>query len=89
MSGAAHLIAEYKDWPPLFSTQQLSENKVPVYAAAYKDDMYVDYEYSLETAKAIKGCKVWTTNVMFHDALREKMDEVLRQLFALREDVID
>ena len=49
----------------------------------------MDFELSVETARKIKECKVFTTNVMFHDALRSKMDEVVRQAFALRDDVID
>ena len=51
--------------------------------------MYVDSGFAMETAKKIKGCKVFTTNVMFHDAIRSKMDEVVRSLFALRDDVVD
>lgn len=51
--------------------------------------MYVDYDYSRETAAKIKGCKVFSTNVMYHNAVRDKADEVIKQLFALRDDVID
>lgn len=51
--------------------------------------MYVDYDFSRDTASKIKGCKLFTTNVMYHDAVREKADEVMKQLFALRDDVID
>ena len=82
-------IASDDSWPALFDTDQLAKNTVPVYAAAYTDDMYVDFEFSQETARAIKGCKLWVTNVMYHDAIRERMDEVMKQLFALRDDVID
>ena len=85
----AEKVAADSSWPALFDPAQLAKNEVPVYAAAYTNDMYVDFEYSQETAKAIKGCKLWITNVMYHDAIREKMDEVMRQLFALRDDVID
>ena len=49
----------------------------------------MDFELSMETARKIQGCKVFTTNVMFHDALRSKMDEVVKQAFALRDDVLD
>lgn len=85
----ANRVASDSDWPVLFDEEQLSKNEVPVYAASYDEDMYVDQGFALETAKKIKGCKVFTTNVMFHDAIRSKMDEVMRQLFALRDDVID
>ena len=60
-----------------------------VYAASYVEDMYVDFDLGMETARKVKGTKVFTTNVMFHDAIRSKMDEVVRQAFALRDDVLD
>ncbi|KAG9912325.1 alpha/beta-hydrolase, partial [Aureobasidium melanogenum] len=85
----ANRVAADSDWPALFDEEQLSKNEVPVYAAVYQEDMYVDYDYSRETAEKIKGCKTFTTNVMYHNAIRSKADEVIRQLFELRDDVID
>ena len=85
----SELIAQIDDWPPLFDIEQLKRNKVPVYAAAYWDDMYVDFDLSMKTAETIKGCKTYITNMMYHDALRTKMDEVLKALFSLRDDTID
>lgn len=85
----AERVAADSDWPALFDEEQLAKNEVPVYAAAYTEDMYVDYDFSRETAAKIKGAKVFVTNVMYHDAVRDKMDEVVRQVFALRDDVID
>lgn len=85
----AEKVAAESDWPALFDEEQLAKNKVPVYAAAYTEDMYVPYDLSAETASKIKGCKVFTTNVLYHNAVSQRMDEVVRQLFALRDDVID
>jgi hypothetical protein len=85
----AELVAKFDDWPALFDKEQLRKNEIPVYAAVYVDDMFVDYGLSMETAKAIKGCKTYITNMMYHDALRSKMDEVFKNLFALRDDTID
>lgn len=85
----ANRVAADTDWSPLFDEEQLAKNEVPVYAASYVEDMYVDFGLATETAKKIKGCKVFTTNVMFHDAIRSRMDEVVRQAFALRDDVVD
>ena len=89
MKGPAMLIAEMDDWPDVFDEEQLAKNTVPVYAAVYYDDMYVDYEYSTETARKIKGCKTYITNQMYHDALRSKMGEITSALFNLRDDVLD
>lgn len=85
----AEMVANDSDWPALYDEEQLAKNEVPVYAAVYMDDMYVDYDLSMETARKIKGCKTYITNVMYHDAVRSKMDEVTRALFALRDDSID
>ena len=67
---AANLLAELDDWPQLYDPAQLTENTVPVMAAIYHDDMYVDYNLSLQTAKTIKGARYWVTNEHEHDGLR-------------------
>lgn len=83
------MLAQEKSWSQLYDVEQLKKNEVPVYAASYIEDMYVDFELSMETAKVIKGCKTYVTNVMYHNAVSKKADEVLKELFALRDDVID
>ncbi|KAK3073510.1 hypothetical protein LTR53_004849 [Teratosphaeriaceae sp. CCFEE 6253] len=85
----ANRVASDPDWPALFDEAQLARNEVPVYAASYVEDMYVDFDLSMETARKVKNVQVFTTNVMFHDAMRSKMDDVLKQAFALRDDVVD
>jgi hypothetical protein len=85
----AELVAQFKDWPQLFDMEQLQRNEVPVYAAVYKEDMYVDFDLSLQTAETIKGCKPYITNMVYHDGLRSKVDDVFKALFALRDDSID
>jgi len=89
LTDVANRVATDEEWSPLFDEDQLAKNEVPVYAAAYVEDMYVDFGLSMQTASKIKGCKVFTTNAMFHDAVRSKMDEVVRQAFSLRDDVVD
>ncbi|KAL2356148.1 Alpha/Beta hydrolase protein [Cryomyces antarcticus] len=85
----AELVAQTSDWPALFDEEQLAKNEVPVYAATYMEDMYVDFNFAQETAAKIKGCKTFVTNALYHDAVRSKVDEVMKQLFALRDDTID
>ena len=45
--GAAELLATYDDWTPLYDLDRLAANEVPVFAAVYFDDMYVDAELQL------------------------------------------
>lgn len=86
---AAEILAAADDWPALYDEAQLAENKVPVYAATYIDDMYVHFDLATATAANIKNAKQFITNTMYHDALRSKSGEIMRQLFNLREDSID
>ncbi|ODM15078.1 hypothetical protein SI65_09574 [Aspergillus cristatus] len=85
----ADILASTDDWPALYDYNQLANNEVPVYAASYVDDMYVHLEHSDNMAQKIKNCKRFITNTMYHDALRSKSDELMRQLFALRDDSLD
>ncbi|KAI1922412.1 hypothetical protein LOZ58_006124 [Ophidiomyces ophidiicola] len=85
----ADIIASYDDWPELYDKEQLARNEVPVYSATYVDDMYVHYDFATETAAAIKNCKHYITNTMYHNALRANTEELLKQLFAMRDDTID
>jgi pimeloyl-ACP methyl ester carboxylesterase len=86
---AAQLLAECDSWPKLYDEDQLAKNQVPVYAVSFIDDMYVDFEFSRETAAKIRGIKMYETNSMYHNAIRARTDEVLRELFRLRDDSID
>ncbi|KAJ5221292.1 Proline iminopeptidase [Penicillium citrinum] len=85
----AEILANTSDWPALYDEAQLAKNEVPVYAATYIDDMYVHFDLASNTAAKIKGTKQFITNTMYHDALRSKSGEIMRQLFNLRDDSID
>ena len=85
----AHILEHRSDWPDLYDLDQLSKNPVPVYAAVYTEDMYVDLGFSLETAGIVKGTKTYQTNMIYHDGVRSKTADVLKNLWALRDDTID
>jgi pimeloyl-ACP methyl ester carboxylesterase len=70
LAGAAQLLAEKSDWPALYDPARLAANEVPVVAAVYADDLYVDAELSLGTAAAIGNVRTWVTNEHEHDGLR-------------------
>jgi pimeloyl-ACP methyl ester carboxylesterase len=80
---AAELLAEFEDWPPLYDVEQLRQNEIPVAAAVYENDMYVEREFSLETA-AVMGARAWVTSRYEHDGLRSWGTEVLGNLIALQ-----
>lgn len=67
---AADILAAVDDWPPLYDLERLAGNKVPVVAAVYFDDMYVDADLSLDTARRVGNVRPWVTNEYEHDGLR-------------------
>ncbi|MEL5954955.1 alpha/beta fold hydrolase [Streptomyces sp. CLV115] len=82
----AGLLAARTDWAPLYDTERLAANQVPVAAAVYHDDMYVDTEHALRTAASIRGLRTWVTNEYEHDGLRAGGPRVLDRLLALVRD---
>src|SRR5262249_594674 len=80
---AAHLIAERPHWPVLYDVDRLRGNTVPVVAAIYHDDMYLDRDLSITTAQTIHGLKPWITSEYQHDGLRTSNGAVLDHLIAL------
>ncbi|WP_351236583.1 alpha/beta fold hydrolase [Streptomyces sp. NPDC002133] len=84
----AELLAARTDWPPLYDTERLAANEVPVAAAIYHDDMYVDTAHSLATARAIRGLRTWVTDEYEHDGVRASGARVLDRLLALVRDEV-
>jgi len=80
---AAGILAERDDWPPLYDPVRLAANEVPVAAAVYYDDMYVDRELSMQTAQAIRGLQTWVTSEYEHDGLRVSNGAVLDRLIGM------
>ncbi|GHB66234.1 alpha/beta hydrolase [Streptomyces viridiviolaceus] len=82
----AELLAARTDWRPLYDRARLAVNEVPVAAAVYHDDMYVDTDHSLTTARAIRGLRTWVTDEFEHDGVRAGGPRVLDRLLALARD---
>ncbi len=80
---AAELLAQREQWPDLYDAGQLAANEVPVAAAIYHDDMYVDTADSLATARAVRGLRTWVTDEYEHDGLRVSGGKVLDRLVRL------
>lgn len=82
----AELLAARTDWQPLYDPARLAANEVPVAAAVYHDDMYVETAHALETARAIRGLRTWVTDEFEHDGVRAGGPRVLDRLLALTRD---
>ncbi len=78
---AVELLATKSDWDPLYDPDTLRASTVPVAAAVYFDDMYVDAQLQLETVDAVGGATAWVTNEYEHDGIQDAA--VVRRLFAM------
>ncbi|WP_405588776.1 alpha/beta fold hydrolase [Streptomyces sp. NBC_01190] len=76
----AELLARREQWPDLYDPAQLARNEVPVAAAIYHDDMYVDTADSLATARTVRNLRTWVTDEYEHDGLRVSGGQVLDRL---------
>ncbi|MFF3346247.1 alpha/beta fold hydrolase [Streptomyces sp. NPDC002779] len=81
-------LARNRGWPPLYDPARLAANDVPVAAAVYHDDMYVDTAHSLATARAVRGLRTWVTDEFEHDGVRAGGPRVLDRLLALARDEV-
>lgn len=83
---AANLLAAKSDWPPLYDVEVLRRNEVPVAAAAYYEDMYVEMALSQQTANEIKGIRLWVTSEYMHSGVREDGPRIFSRLLAMTRD---
>jgi pimeloyl-ACP methyl ester carboxylesterase len=79
---AADILAAH-EWPRLYDPDRLAANEVPVAAAIYAEDMYVERAFSEETAAHIRGLRPWLTNEYEHNGLRADGARVLGHLVDL------
>jgi hypothetical protein len=54
-----------------------------VAATPSTNDVYVDREFAMETARLIRGLRPWITNEYEHNGLRADGERVLGRLIAL------
>ncbi|PWW74197.1 alpha/beta-hydrolase [Tuber magnatum] len=85
----ARILAEDAEWPSLYCENALAKNEVPVYAATYMEDMYVDYTHARRTAGKIRGAKEFVTNTLMHNAVRARNETVMGELWRLRSGEVD
>jgi pimeloyl-ACP methyl ester carboxylesterase len=79
---AAQILAE-RTWPRLYDPERLRANTVPVAAAIYTGDMYVERAFSERTAAVIRGLRPWITSEYEHNGLRADGDRILGHLIDL------
>jgi hypothetical protein len=78
----AHELAGV-DWPRLYDEDVLRANTVPVAAAIYTEDLYVERAFSEETAALVPGMRAWVTSEYDHNGLRVDGERILDRLLDL------
>jgi len=68
-AGAVNELAGRDTSSELYDVERLAANDVPVAAAVYFDDMYVDSGLQLDTAAAVGNVHAWVTNEFEHDGI--------------------
>ncbi|MDQ6898692.1 MAG: alpha/beta hydrolase [Candidatus Dormibacteraeota bacterium] len=82
LAAAAERLAQ-REWPRLYDEEQLGRNQVPAAAAVYSEDMYVERQFSEETARAMPNLRVWLTSEYDHNGLRADGGRILDRLIHL------
>ena len=83
LKAAADILAKDATWPMLYDVEKLKQNRVPVAAAVYFDDMYVHREFGEETARIVPNMKLWVTNQYEHNGLRADGEAVVDRLLGM------
>src|SRR5262249_19168461 len=83
LAEAAEILARRDPWPPLYDAARLRANDVPAAAAVYADDMYVPLEFSVPTARAIRGLRPWIPNESGHAGRRASNGRVTARRIAM------
>ena len=71
------------EWPRLFDEDVLSRNTVPVAAAIYTDDLYLERRFSEQTVERFPNFHAWITSEYDHNGLRVDGDRILSRLIDL------
>ncbi|MDM8302080.1 alpha/beta fold hydrolase [Collinsella tanakaei] len=77
---AVHMLMEDIEFDQVYDPIRLAANEVPLHAAVYFDDMYVDAGLQLDTLSRIGNAHPWVTNGFEHDGVHG--DAVFRHLYA-------
>jgi hypothetical protein len=78
---AVHALAERREWSPVLDAERLAANEVPVAAAVYFDDMFVDSGLQLDTLRGLGNAQAWVTNEYEHDGIgAERVFARLREM---------
>jgi hypothetical protein len=62
--------------------------QVPLAAASYVEDMYVDFNLVQETVAGVGGARQWVTNEYKHSGIRDDGARIIDRLLGMVRDVV-
>jgi pimeloyl-ACP methyl ester carboxylesterase len=62
-------LAGQATWSPLYDPERLAANEVPLAAAIFTDDVFVDAGLQQETLARVGAARAWLTNEFEHDGI--------------------
>lgn len=88
------LLHQHNDWSSLYhlNLTSVSWEDVPIVAAVYYHDQYVDFDTSVKVKKDVFGdtnLKLLVTTECFHNGLRTHLERILEGLFGLLDEEFD
>jgi pimeloyl-ACP methyl ester carboxylesterase len=83
LAGAAERLAATTAWPALYDAGALARCEVPVAAAVYYEDIFVDFDLSLETLAGIGSARSLVTSEHMHDGIREGGAALFEKLLSI------
>lgn len=95
LKDVAYALHSEQAWPRLYDIQLLRSitwEKVPIVAATYYHDQYVDFAITMSVKRQLFGTRnlrQHITSEHFHNGLRAAPEKVLGALFALRDCDVD
>ncbi|MBT0771556.1 alpha/beta fold hydrolase [Kineosporia sp. J2-2] len=62
-------LAEQREWTPLYDPARIAASEVPLAAAVYADDVFVDADLQRDTLSRVGNAQAWVTNEFEHDGI--------------------
>lgn len=89
LKDVAQGLAEYTGWGQIYDVGVLEKTTAQVAGVSYYNDMFVDFNFSEQTAHTVKGFRQWVTNEYHHNGLSADPRVMKYLVDLLRGDITD
>ena len=89
LAPAAELLANKADWPKLYDINNLGKSDAECGALMSYDDIYVEREFSEDTAAMLRSCRLWVSNEFQHSGLHDDGERVFEKIMAMSKGEVE